>query len=77
MFIRARLYVVMFFSYPKILPMPCGPMRLRTLSSSEPEPQAKSNTLAKCFRLPVFGSWLSSVTIAEMISEVRSDDTVM
>jgi hypothetical protein len=29
-----------------ILPMPCGPMRLRTFSSSEPEPQAKSITLS-------------------------------
>ena len=30
-------------------------MRLRTLSSSEPEPQAKSSTLSSCFFLPVFG----------------------
>jgi hypothetical protein len=32
-----------------------APMRLRTLSSSEPEPQAKSSTLASRFFLPVFG----------------------
>ena len=43
-------------------------MRLRTFSSSEPEPQAKSITLARCFRWPVSGSWLSSVTIAERMS---------
>ena len=42
-----------------------APMRWRTFSSSEPEPQAKSNTLSSRFRLPVFGSWLSSVTMPE------------
>jgi len=46
-------------------------MRLRTLSRSEPEPQVKSITLASRPRLPVFGSWLSSVTIAERMSEIR------
>ncbi len=40
-------------------------MRLRTFSSSEPEPQAKSNTLSSRSFLPVFGSWLSSVTMPE------------
>ena len=54
----------MFFSCPKILPMPVRPHPVRTFSSSEPEPQAKSNTLSSRFRLPVFGSWLSSVTMA-------------
>ncbi len=45
-------------------------MRLRTFSSSEPEPQAKSITLSSRFFLPVFGSWLSSVTMAERMSEI-------
>jgi hypothetical protein len=44
--------------------------RLRTLSSSEPEPQAKSSTLSSRFFVPVFGSWLSSVTMAERMSEI-------
>ena len=45
-------------------------MRCRTFSSSEPEPQAKSNTLSSFFRWPVFGSWLSSVTMAERMLEI-------
>ena len=50
--------------------MPCGPMRWRTFRSKEPEPQAKSRTLASLSFLPVFGSWLSSVTLADKISEI-------
>ncbi len=45
-------------------------MRWRTLSSSEPEPQAKSNTLSNFLRGPDFGSWLSRVTMAERMLEI-------
>ena len=44
-------------------------LRLRTFSSSDPEPQAKSKTLASRSFLPVAGSWLSSVTIADRMSD--------
>ena len=62
--------MVIFFSCPKILPMPWGPMRFRTLRSSEPEPQAKSRTLVSRSFWPVAGSWLSRVTMAERMSEI-------
>ncbi|CKR81070.1 Uncharacterised protein [Mycobacterium tuberculosis] len=64
--------MVMFFSWPKILPMvpPALATCLRTFNNSEPEPQAKSNTLSNRFLVPVFGSWLSSVTMAERMSEI-------
>ncbi len=69
---RARLYVVIFFSWPWILPMvpPALATRLRTFRRREPEPQAKSRTLSRRFLGPVFGSWLSRVTMAERTSEI-------
>jgi hypothetical protein len=45
-------------------------MRCRTFNSNEPEPQAKSNRLSSRFFFPVFGSWLSSVTMAERMLEI-------
>jgi hypothetical protein len=50
---------------------PASFMRWRTLSSSEPEPQAKSSTLPSDRRGPDDGSWLSSVTMAERMLEMR------
>lgn len=49
--------------------MPSDPICLRTLSSSEPEPQAKSSTLLSLLFLPVPGFWLSSVTMRERMVE--------
>jgi hypothetical protein len=40
-------------------------------SSSDPDPHAKSNTRSSLLRGPVFGSWLSSVTIALRMSLIR------
>jgi hypothetical protein len=40
------------------------------LIASEPEPQAKSMTFSSRFLVPVFGSWLSSVTMAERMSDI-------
>jgi hypothetical protein len=45
-------------------------IRWRTFSSSEPDPQAKSSTFSSRFFVPVLGSWLSSVTMAERMSEI-------
>jgi hypothetical protein len=56
----------------KILPMvpPASFIRWRTLSSREPEPQAMSSRLSSRFLVPVFGTWLSSVTMAESTLEI-------
>jgi len=40
-------------------------MRWRTFRRNEPEPQAKSSTLSSRDLLPVEGSWLSIVTMAD------------
>ena len=57
---------------PKILPMvpPASFIRCRTFRISEPEPQAMSITLSNRFLVPVFGSLLSSVTMAESTLEI-------
>ena len=55
----------MSFSWPKVLLLvpPASFILCRTLRSREPEPQAKPSTLSRRFLVPVFGSWLSSVTM--------------
>ena len=45
-------------------------MRWRILSSNDPDPQAKSNTVFSFFRWPVLGSWLSSVTMPDRMLEI-------
>src|SRR3546814_8736112 len=54
--------------------MPCAPIRLRTFSSSDPEPHARSSKLSMCARLPVAGSCPSRATISERISDTNRSE---